>query len=285
VSQLSLFGAEVSNPATAAPAAPAKKPVVKGKLLDLDIAGLQPDPQQPRKYFDAQALAELQTSILRHGVLQPILVRKGGEGAYIIVSGERRFQAASKAGLAKIPAILTDGNPAEIAIIENLMRENLTAIEEAEGIERLRALNDYQLSDLSAILGKSVSLLSEILSLNRLPDEVKDDCRRDPKSSRGVLVEIARQRDPQKMAAIYYRYRESGLTRGEIRKKSAGPKKTAAPFNPGFIASCSERLDRLDSGRLTAGQQESLQQELEKLRSVVNRRLKELRLKPENPEA
>jgi len=274
VSQLNLFGAAVdAEPAAAA----ARGAVLKGKLYDLSIAALRPDPEQPRKYLDEQALAELQASIVRHGVLQPILVRKGSGGVYIIVSGERRYQAARLAGLATIPAILTDGNPIEIAIIENLLRENLTAIEEAEAIERLRALNDYQLGDLSAILGKSVSMLSEILSLNRLPAAVKDDCRRDPKSSRGVLVEIARQRDQQKMASLYRKYRESGLTRGEIRKKSARPKRQPAPLNPAFLSACSERLDTLDLVNLADGQKEVVQKELEKLRSVVNRKLKELR--------
>jgi len=282
LSQLSLFGAAVA----AEPAAPAGRgAVVKGKLYDLGIASLRPDPEQPRKYLDEQALAELQTSIVRHGVLQPILVRKGSGATYVIVSGERRYQAARLAGLATVPAILTDGNPIEIAIIENLLRENLTAIEEAEAIERLRALNDYQLADLSAILGKSVSMLSEILSLNRLPAAVKDDCRRDPKSSRGVLVEIARQRDQQKMETLYRKYRDSGLTRGEIRKKSARPKRQTAPLNPAFISACSERLDTLDLANLEHGQKEVVQQELEKLRSVVNRKLKELRQKRENPES
>jgi ParB family transcriptional regulator, chromosome partitioning protein len=97
---------------------------------------LAPDPEQPRKFFDEQALAELQASIASHGVLQPVLVREGGEGMFIIVSGERRYQAAKNAGLETIPAILTDGEPAEISIIENLLRENLTAIEEAEAIVR-----------------------------------------------------------------------------------------------------------------------------------------------------
>lgn len=273
VSQLSLFGtAAAAEP----PVAAGRGAVVKGKLYDLAIASLRPDPEQPRKYLDPQALAELQVSIVRHGVLQPILVRKGA-GGYIIVSGERRFQAAKMAGLATIPAILTDGNPVEIAIIENLLRENLTAIEEAEAIERLRALNEYQLGDLSAILGKSVSMLSEILSLNRLPAEVKDDCRQDPKSSRGVLVEIARQRDPQKMTTLYRKYRESGLTRGEIRQKSAKLARKNVPLNLGFVSACSERLDTLDLVTLNPEQKETLQRELEKLRSVATRKLKLLR--------
>ena len=118
----------------------------KGKLYDLDITKVQPDPEQPRKYFDEQSLNELAASITSHGVLQPILVREDGAGTFLIVSGERRFQASKLAGSANIPAIITDGEPAEISIIENLLRENLTAIEEAEAIERLRAVHDYGLA-------------------------------------------------------------------------------------------------------------------------------------------
>lgn len=175
----------------------------KGKLYELNIADMQPDPEQPRKYFDEQALSELKASIKKHGVLQPVLVRKGNEGTFIIVSGERRYQAAKNAGLETIPAILTDSEPAEISIIENLLRENLTAIEEAEAVERLRALHEYGLADLSTALGKSDSAISEILSLNRLPTEVKDDCRNAPRVSRKVLEVITRQKTPEKMHALY----------------------------------------------------------------------------------
>jgi ParB family chromosome partitioning protein len=179
------------------------KPIMKrASCNDLDITKVQPDPEQPRKFFDEQALAELSAFIAGHGVLQPILVRVGTEGVFVIVSGERRYQASKNVGLAIIPAILTNGEPAEISIIENLLRENLTAIEEAEAIERLRAVHDYALSDLATALGKSDSTISEILSLNKLPMEVKDDCRNDPKAGRSILVLIARQRTPEKMTAL-----------------------------------------------------------------------------------
>ncbi len=184
----------------------------KGKLYDLNIADLQPDPDQPRKYFDEQALAELKASIEKHGVLQPVLVRQAADGALLLVSGERRYQASKLAGCLTIPAVFTTGEPAELSIVENLLRENLTAIEEAEAIEKLRVQHDYALSDLVTVLGKSDSTLSEILSLNKLPVEVKDDCRKEPKAGRSILALIARQKTPEKMSALYTKYKESGLT-------------------------------------------------------------------------
>lgn len=222
--------------------APATSTYEKGKLYELPLTAVQPDPEQPRKYFDEQALAELAASITSHGVLQPILVRQGADETFIIVSGERRYQAAQQAGLANIPAIITDGEPAEISIIENLLRENLTAIEEAEAIERLRAVHDYGVTDLAATLGKPVSTLSEILSLNKLPQEVKDDCRNAPKALRSILTLIARQNTPEKMTALYTRYKENGLTYGEVRKTATKTKPTDAPVDLNFVDQFYDKL-------------------------------------------
>ncbi|MBK5275387.1 MAG: ParB/RepB/Spo0J family partition protein [Desulfuromonadales bacterium] len=251
----------------------------KGKLYDLNLADVQPDPEQPRKFFDEQALADLSASIAGHGVLQPILVRQGadGDGLFIIVSGERRYQAARNAGLATIPAIITDGEPAEKSIIENLLRENLTAIEEAEAIERLRAVHDYGLGDLATALGKPGSTLSEILSLNKLPAEVKDDCRNDPKTSRRILLEIAKSNTQKKMIALYAKYKASGLTRGEIRKQIAKKKPADAPVDLAFVDQFYDRLYLLDIATLNADQKTALTTTLVQLRSMEYQKLKQLK--------
>lgn len=249
----------------------------KGKLYDLNIADLQPDPEQPRKYFDEQALVELKASIEKHGVLQPVLVRQGADGGLLLVSGERRYQASKLAGCLTIPAVFTDGEPAEISIVENLLRENLTAIEEAEAIERLRVQHDYTLVDLGTALGKAESTMSEILSLNRLPAQVKDDCRNDPKTARGILVAIASQKTPEKMTALYTKYKESGLTRGEIRKKTTKPKAAAALIDLTFVDQFCERLYTLDNTKLNADQKVMLNLALGKLRSIAYQKMKLLK--------
>ena len=249
----------------------------KGKLYDLNIADVQPDPEQPRKYFDEQALAELKASIEKHGVLQPVLVRQVADGALLLVSGERRYQASKLAGCATIPAVFTDGEPAEISIVENLLRENLTAIEEAEAIESLRAQHDYALSDLVTVLGKSDTAISAILSLNRLPAEVKDDCRTDPKTSRSILAEIAKLKTPEKMNATYIKYKTSGLTRGEIRKQIAKPKPVDAPIDLAFVDQFYDRLYLLDDTKLTPEQKTALNLNLVKLRGMAYQKMKLLK--------
>ena len=246
----------------------------KGKLYNLNLAEVQPDPDQPRKFFDGQALSELKSSIEKHGVLQPVLMRQGADGGLLLVSGERRYQAAKLAGLRTIPAVFTDGEPTEISIVENLLRENLTAIEEAEAIDRLKARHNYLLSDLSAALGKSDSTLSEILSLTKLPDEIKNDCRNDPKTARGILVEIAKKKNPATMMALYAKYKERGLTRGEIRKRSRTPKAADAAVDLGFISAFIEKLDRLDVAKMDQAHKDGLSDELRKLRGFMNKKIK-----------
>jgi ParB family chromosome partitioning protein len=193
----------------------------KGKLYNLDINRLEPDPEQPRKHFDEVALTELAESIKQHGVLQPVLFRKDESGKLYIVAGERRFRAAKEAGLNEIPAIFTKGMTAEISLIENLLRENLTAVEEAEALQAIIEKHGYKQDDLAKTLGKAPSTVSEILSLNKLPQEIRDECRQDPKCPRRVLLEIVRKKKYAKgMITLFEKYKEKGLTSDELRKRT-----------------------------------------------------------------
>jgi len=256
----------------------------KGKLYDVPLSDLQVDPNQPRRFFDEGALGELTTSIATHGVLAPVLFRCTDTGEILLVAGERRYQASLQAGLSSIPAILVDGNPAEIAIVENLLREDLTAIEEAEAIAQLRDAHGYTLSDLSRSLGKSESILSDIISLTKLPDEVKNDCRTDPKTSRGVLVEIAKQATAKKMIAVYQKCKASGMTRGELRE-TVRQKKSTQPLDLDFLRRFTQRLDSLQVGSLDAEQVATVTTGLEELRTVLNKKMKSLKLRPQDGQA
>ena len=140
--------------------------------LDVLVAGIS----QPRKNFDDEALDGLTASIKEKGVLQPLLVREKGDGIYEIIAGERRFRAAKRAGLATIPVAimnLTDAEAHEIALIENIQREDLSAVEEAEGYFRILEDFGYTQEQLSDIVGKSRSHIANTLRLMLLPEEVK----------------------------------------------------------------------------------------------------------------
>ena len=135
---------------------------------------------QPRLDFDEEALDALSVSIKEKGVLQPLLVRKNNDGKYEIIAGERRFRAAKKAGLTEVPVIIKemdDKEVLEVALVENLLRENLSAIEEAEGLQRLINEFSHTQEALSEIIGKSRSYIANTLRLLVLPLEIQQMVR------------------------------------------------------------------------------------------------------------
>jgi len=145
-------------------------------VREIEIARIRPNPEQPRVDFDPDALSELSTSIRDHGVLQPIIVRPDGDG-FLIVAGERRWRAAQKAGKHAIPAIvrdLDDAQLAEVALIENIQREDLNPIEEAEGYRQLIERHGHSQESLGSIVHKSRSHIANLLRLLALPVGVKD---------------------------------------------------------------------------------------------------------------
>ncbi len=146
-------------------------------VLYKDISELVAGSFQPRRVFTTEALADLVVSIKEKGVLQPLLVRKSARNnLYEIIAGERRFRASKMAGLTKIPVIvknLTDKEALEVAIIENLQREDLNPLEEAEAYKRLIKEFHYKQEDLSRVIGKSRSYLANMMRLLDLPEEIK----------------------------------------------------------------------------------------------------------------
>ena len=147
------------------------------QIVEIDLSELRANPYQPRKVFDGEKLEELANSIREHGVFQPIIIKKSAIKGYEIIAGERRVKAATMAGLTTIPAIVrdfTDEQMMEIALLENLQRENLNAIEEAMAYRNL--INSLALTQeaLATKLGKSRVHVTNMLGLLNLPEEVKD---------------------------------------------------------------------------------------------------------------
>lgn len=145
-------------------------------VIKINLEKIKANPYQPRQVFNEEQLKSLSASIKRKGVFQPILVQKLSDGTYQLVAGERRMRASKLAGLEEIPAIITDFTPEEqleIAIVENVQRENLNPVEEAEGYKRLMEEFNHTQEQLSNIIGKSRSHISNVIRLLSLPDDVK----------------------------------------------------------------------------------------------------------------
>ena len=145
------------------------------RIETLPLREIEPDPGQPRKTFDDETLAELSASIAEHGFLQPIAVRPKPSGGYLIVAGERRWRASRMAGLTEVPVIVkdvTDEQAMELALVENLQREDLDPVEEAAGIRELMTRCDLTQEQAARKLGKSRSALANSLRLLSLPETV-----------------------------------------------------------------------------------------------------------------
>lgn len=151
--------------------------VLEGELVDeIELTDIRPNPFQPRRIFDKEKIKELAQSINEHGIFQPLILKKVKDH-YVIVSGERRFRAAQSLDLKSVPAIIRqyeETKVAEIALAENLQRENLTAIEEAEAYQVVIDKLNITQSQLANRVGKSRSHVTNMLGLLKLPDQVKD---------------------------------------------------------------------------------------------------------------
>ena len=181
------------------------------RIIEVELARIAPNPGQPRKTFSEASIEELAATIKEVGLLQPIILRRAEDGAYVIVAGERRWRACKRLAWASMDAVVVDGkNADEISIIENMQRENLKPLEEAEAIETLIKNHNYTQEDAARILGKSRSSITELLGLLRLPEAIRIECRTFdiPKST---LLAISRM-GPEEQGAAFEAAKGGGMS-------------------------------------------------------------------------
>ena len=191
----------------------------KGNVVSIEISKIVSNPYQPRKTFDQDALDELASSIKEYGVVQPIIVKKTVSG-YELVAGERRTKAAKLAGLREIPAIIKDFNDQEmmeIALIENIQREDLNPIEEAESFENIIKLRGYTQEEFANRFGKSRSYVTNILGLLSLPKEIKEMVAK-KELSMGHARALSKISDEEKIYRLAKRVVKEELSVREIEK-------------------------------------------------------------------
>ena len=187
-----------------------------GRMIPIDK--LDPNPDQPRT--EIGDLTELTASIREKGVLEPLLV-KPTMGRWMIIAGERRWRAATAAGLAELPCIemdVDDSAVAEIALIENMQRKDLTPWEEADGLRALCERFGYTHEDVARKVGKSRSTVTEALSIASIPDSIRKICRASEITSKSLLLQIVRQPDDESMRVMAEQIASEGLTRDGARK-------------------------------------------------------------------
>lgn len=204
-----------------------------GSILPLSL--IEPNAEQPRTNLGN--IEELAASIREKGVLEPILVRSIGTNRYQIISGERRYRAASLAGLDEIPAIeldVDDKETLEIALIENIQRKDLTAFEEAEAFQVLQQKFGYTHEKISQVIGKSRTTITETLLINEIPDRIRAMCREAGISNKSILVQVARANSEEAMEQVVRGYATGEMSRDDLRRQTASkpePKKAGRPKN------------------------------------------------------
>ncbi len=238
----------------------------KGKVIELSISKIHPNPWQPRRDFDEESLAALASSIKEKGLIQPITVRsreKDGSFEYELVTGERRLRAAKLAGLSVIPSIITsysDDNMAEMALIENLQREDLNPIEEGEAYQTLIDTYALSVNDMAERVGKSRSYVANILRLSSLADEVKAMLR-EKKLTVGQARPLLALESAEEQVRLAKEILENGMSAREIERlmkekkeeKPKKPKKDPLPSDAAaYLKSIEEKL------KLSVGSQVSI---------------------------
>jgi ParB family chromosome partitioning protein len=240
------------------------------------VRDVRPNRDQPRKHFDEASLAELAASIRTHGVLQPILVRRVPPG-FELLAGERRFRAAQLAGIDRLPALVREvDDPLETALIENLQREDLTALEEAEALATLIERHGYSHREVGEILGKSRPYVSNTLAITRLPETVKAELQRDGRAvSRELLMGVARQEDPAAALALWRRLQVGMLSVRRFRDEQTGGREERPALDEAVSAArrLNRALGRLLAGEIVPGETPRLARLLRRTARLVQRQL------------
>jgi len=203
------------------------RPQQIGRMIAIDK--IDPNPEQPRT--DIGDLTELTSSISEKGVLEPLLVKPSRQtGRWMIIAGERRWRAATAAGLTEVPCIemeIDEKTVAEIALIENMQRKDLTIWEEADGLLSLCERFGYTHEEVARKVGKSRTTVTEIVSIASIPDDVREMCKAANVSAKSMLLQLVRQPDDESMRRLATQITSQGLTREdvrEVRRQEAGPR-------------------------------------------------------------
>ncbi len=208
------------------------RPVPIGRLVPIDQ--IDPNPEQPR--VEIGDLTELTASIKEKGILEPLLVKPSKNGGrWMIIAGERRWRSARAAGLREVPCIemdVDDRAVAEIALIENMQRKDLTAWEEADGLAALCEKFGYTHEEVAAKVGKSRSTITEALSIATLPGAIRSHCQRSEINVKSTLLQIVRQPDEQSMLSLISTIKEHGLKRDEARAVRRAQQYSVGPAVP-----------------------------------------------------
>jgi len=274
----------VSAAAAAAAAAQGKGPTLAmaGRIFGrrrtvfgaIPIDQVRANPMQPRQHFEEKALDNLAESIRKRGVLQPVIVRPEPEGGYTLIAGERRLRASQRAGVEQIPAMMSQDDLLEVALEENVQREDLSPLEEAEALSLLATERGLSHGDLAAVIHKSRPYVSNTLALTRLPDDIKKEYfSLESPVSREIMISIARQDSEEAMRVLWMRVKLDAISVRSFRneQREAAPEAASRP-----VLRAVRRLGRAirgfsDPGTLDPAEALTLRRSLVRMRNRIEK--------------
>jgi ParB family chromosome partitioning protein len=257
------------------------------RIIEVDVAKLRPNPEQPRTAFPDASLEELASSIAQHGLIQPIAVARDPEhpDGFLVLAGERRYRAFQRLGKETIPAIITTGDAAEIALIENIQREDLHPLDEARGLARLMHKHGYTQDEVSKVIGKARRTVGELLGLMALPQRIQEEWRTSA-IAKSTLIEIARVSGEAAQLALWERVKHQGITVRAARatKHGAAGAQTQEPATTPVLAAGRGFVQRLQQVAADGGSPAAeLLQDLRMLHDEIGGLIAQLTAKTRTP--
>jgi ParB family transcriptional regulator, chromosome partitioning protein len=251
----------------------------KNEVYLVSCAEIRENPMHPRVTVNKDSLTMLAASIKKKGLLQPLVCTVNNAGELQLACGYRRLVAAKMAGLEKVLVIVVDGRQTELSLIENMHREDLTVVEEAEGVNDLKHECGYKLEQLKMLLGKGISTISEILAVAKLPEVIRNDCRSNRDIPRDVLVLISRVESDEEKIRLYEEVKAERLTRDDLKRQSSHSN-TGTREIYSFIISFSVKLSRLKVDKIALSDRALVIKELEQTYIEIEKQLGELNSLP-----
>ena len=252
------------------------------KMYTINVSNLNPNPEQPRKYFDEDEIKALAADIKANGLLQNITFT-WDKGKLIIISGERRVRAHKQLGKETIEAKYVEGDLLTLALMENILRADLTAIEFAESVAALQKQKNCSNDEIAEMIGKKKSTTSEILKIASLPAEIRNDARTKPYMTRERLLKVARRKDADTQRKVYSKLRNMLENQSKIPRKpsnsSQGNTESGNRFVNAYIRKIEgmtaelnashEKMRSKIKAELTDEEEQGLIIALEKMRSTI----------------
>jgi len=256
-----------------------KKQSKVNQLHYISTTMLSPDPAVLTRSEDPACDFELFTSVMQHNILEPLLVRKTENGQYLVVAGQRRLRAAIAIGLAEVPCLITTANPVVISAVENLQRKDFTAVEEARVYAELIETLELTHAELGVMVGKRQSCIAETLSINKLPQSIKDDAVSKKWIAKSFLNELAKIDDPELQVKFYQKYCQKELTRSDIRNESRKGKRDLEEILISELKSLRQKIQKTVTTDLVS---QDFFNALWELQMTINEKMEQANIQSEN---